>query len=787
MTPLNRKLLRDLWRIKGQAFAIGLVIAVGVLMLVMMSGLVNSLNETKRAYYERYRLADVFAPVKRAPERILKKLAEIPGVAMVEGRVNGGALIDLPNIDLPIQAQAVSLPDFHEPRLNDLYLTQGRKLESDHPDEILLLHGFATAHGLQPGDTISVTMNGYRRSLRIVGLADSPEFLYTSAPGELISEDARFGVIWMGRKALEAAYDMEGAFNEALFSLTRNANLSDVLVTADRMLEPYGGMGAYGLADQNSNRIISEEISGLEATSTSIPPVFLAVAAFLLYIVISRMVESERKQIGLIKAFGYSDFEVGAYYLKLVSVIAVCGALAGCLLGIAAGRALADFYLEYFKFPFLIFQLDPASFVTGFVVSVGSASAGGLLVLKRVFKLTPASAMQPPKPPDYSHTGNQAKQLNKMLDQPSRMVFRRLTRQPTRMLGAMIGIASGMALSVSMIIIMSGFNNVIELSFSVIDRSDVTVSFNEAESDKVIFELQSLKGVIDVEPVRVVPVILRNGQHNYRGSINGLIEKPRLNRALNQDLSAVELPKNGIVLASSLANILNAKPGDILTVEVRDGRRPVLLIPVTGIAESALGSPAYMSINALNSALREPNRVSAAYLRLDATQSQSVYQTLKKMPSVAGVSLKEDARNAFQDQMDTGAGAMRYIMVLIAVVITFGIVYNAARIAYAERARDLASLRVIGFTNGETAFVLLGELAVITLFALPVGSILGYFLSFVIAAGFSTDLYQIPVVFSSDSFGIAIIAVIIAAIASVWIVERDMRRTELVTALKTRE
>lgn len=787
MSPLNRKLLRDLWRMKGQAMAIGAVISVGVLMLVMMSGLVNSLDETRRAYYERYRLADVFAPVKRAPEHLIGDLAAIPGVAAAEGRITGSALIDLSGSDLPLRAQAVSLPDFGEPRLNDIYLTEGRRLESDHPDEILLLLSFAKAHGLRPGDMLTATMNGARRNLRIVGLAQAPEFLYTTAPGELISDDARFGVIWMSRKALAAAYDMEGAFNEALLSLGRNARLPAVQSATDRILEAYGGLGAYGLVDQVSNRFVSEEIDGLRATSASVPPVFLAVAAFLLYIVISRIVQSEREEIGLIKAFGYSNLEVGIHYFKLIMAIAAGGAIVGCLLGIASGRALVNVYLVYFKFPFLMFQLDPASFMIGFLASVGSASAGGLLVLRRVFALNPATAMSPPTPPDYSRTGRIGKALNAVLDQPSRMVLRRLTRQPGRMAGAVLGIALGMALSVAMIGIMAGFDRMIELTFNVIDRSDVTVTFNQAMSNKSVFELQNLAGVIEVEPVRIVPVVLRHGLNSRRGSINGLVAAPRLNRAVDSAMQTIPLREGGIILAQPLADILKARPGDRLTVEVREGRRPVLSIPVAGITDTLLGAPAFMQLDALNHVLHEPNRISAAYLRIDSLKSGAIYRTLKDMPAVAGVSLKNDARVALQKQMDTGAGATRYIMAAIAAVITFGIVYNAARIAYAERARDLASLRVLGFSRGETAFVLLGELAVVTLVALPLGAVLGYYLSFAIAAGFSTDLYQIPTVFSPESYAMAAISVMIAAITSGWLVKRDMDRAELVSVLKTRE
>lgn len=787
MSPLNRKLLRDLWRIKGQAAAIGAVIAVGVLLLVMMTGLVSSLEETRRAYYERYRLADVFAPVTRAPEGVIGDLAAIPGVAAAEGRVSGYALIDLEGVDLPIQARIVSLPDFDAPKLNDIVLTEGRRLDATNPDEILLLKGFADARGIKPGQSLRLTIRGAQRMFRVVGLAQSPEFLYVAAPGEMVPDDARYAVIWMSHATAEAAYDMKGAFNEALLSLARDAREPAVLAAADRALEPYGGLKAYGREDHLSDRYVSEEIRGLRVQRGVVPPIFLAVAAFLLYIVVSRMVQAERVQIGLMKAFGYTDVEVGAHYLKLVLFIATTGAIAGCLAGITAGRAMTALYLQYYKFPFLLFELSPAAFILGILISVGSASAGGLLALRRIFALTPAVAMRPPAPADYSRTGRIGETLVRLLDQPSRMVLRRLTRQPGRMAGAVLGIAAGMALAASMIAVMSGFSRTIDLNFSVIDRSDATVTFIDPQSDKTVLELQRMPGVIEVEPVRNVSVVLGNGLKSHRGALEGRVENPRLNRAMDQDLQAITMRKEGVILSSQLASKLDIGPGEILTVDVREGRQPMLHLPVIGIAESLLGSPAYMEIDALNRALREPNRVSAAHLRIDSDQAREIYRKLKDMPSVAEVSLKEETRMSLQELMDSGAGAMRYVMTGLAFIITFGIVYNSARIAQAEGEHDIASLRVLGFSKAEAAFVLLGELALVTLIALPVGALLGYALSFGIAAGFSSDLYQIPATFGRTDIGTAALAVLGASLLSGWLVKRDVDRIELVSALKTRE
>ncbi|MDP5071576.1 MAG: FtsX-like permease family protein, partial [Congregibacter sp.] len=455
--------------------------------------------------------------------------------------------------------------------------------------------------------------------------------------------------------------------------------------------------------------------------------------------------------------------------------------------GIVSGRALVDVYLLYFKFPFLIFRLEPAAFVTAFLVSVLAASAGGLLVLRQVFELTPALAMRPPVPVDYSRSRAIAGKLHQVLDQPSRMVLRRIARQPARMLGASVGIAAGMALSVAMIGIMNGFNRTIDLTFNLVDHSDVTVTFNEALSKTAVYDLQHLPGVIQVQPVRNVPVMLKSGLKEHLGALTGLPPNPQLYRALDSSMKNIQLPVSGIILAESLAHILGVKPGDRLSVEVREGRRPTLHIPVAGVARTLLGAPAYMDMDALNRALGEPNRVSGTYLRIDSARQGEIYKALKDMRAIAGVSLKGDTRAALQKQMDSGAGAMRYIMALVAGIITFGIIYNAARIAQAERARDLASLRVMGFTRGETAFVLLGELAIVTLAAIPLGALAGYYLSFAVATGFSTDLYQIPAMFSPGSYGIATVSVLCASLLSGWLVKRDIDKTDLVAALKIRE
>lgn len=784
VSPLDRKLARDLWHMKGQGLAIAVVMGLGVMMQVMMSGLVSSLDETRRGYYERYRLADAIAPVERAPDNVLHRLAALPGVGSIEGRTSGAALIDLPDRAVPLQAQALSLPYDGSPRLNAIRLEAGRLFERGHTDEAVLLDSFAIAHGLRPGDRLPATMNGARRVFRIVGLARAPEFLYSAAPGEMVPDDSRFGVLWLSPETMAAAYDMDGAFNQALVGFARGAREEAVLDAVDRALAPYGSTGAYGREDMFSNRFVSEEIDGLRDTARAIPPIFMAVAAFLLNIVIARMVQAEREEIGLLKAFGYRSAEIGAHYLKLVLAIALLGALLGCLAGIAAGRAMVQLYLQFFKFPFLVFRLEPAAFATGIAVSVLAATAGGAIVLRRIFALAPAEAMRPPTPPDYSGSGRW-RGLVRLFDQPTRMVLRRFTRTPFRMAGAVVGITCGMALSVGMITIHAGFAQAIALSFDVMDRSEATVSFTHAVSDKTLFELARYPGITRVEGRRDVPVILRNGLQSHRGSITALPEGPELFRALTPDLQPIAMRGEGLVLSRALASKLKLEVGERMTVDVREGAQPVLSLPVVAISETLLGAPAYMSLAGLNRVLGAPGRVSGAALLIDEAEAAEVYAWLKGLPTVAGVTLKQEARDSFERIMNEGAGWSRFVMSAVAFVITFGIVYNAARIALAERSRDLASLRVIGFSRGEAAYVLLGELGLVTLLALPLGAGLGAAFAYLLATAYSSDLYTIPVVFHPATFGAAALVVIGGAVVSGLLVKRDIDRADLVTALKT--
>ena len=787
MRALDRKLLRDMWRIKGQALAIALVVGCGVATFVMSLGTLYSLEETRAAYYERYRFGDVFAHVKRAPERLAGRIARIPGVKWVETRIVKDVTLDVAGMAEPATGRLVSVPARGRPVLNDVKLRRGRYLAPARPDEALVSEAFAEANGLGPGDHLRATINGHKRRLLIVGVALSPEYIYSIGPGVIMPDDRRFGILWMEREALAAAFDLDGAFNDVTLSLLRTVRPAEVIARLDAILEPYGGVGAYGRKDQVSNAYLSGEMDQLEAMSGIVPPIFLAVAAFLLNVVVSRLIDTEREQIGLLKAFGYSNATVGWHYMKLVLSVAGLGVVIGFGGGAWLGRGITELYTQFFHFPFLYYRLSPGVFATAALITFAAAAVGTLGAVRRAVTLPPAEAMMPAPPPVYRTTPLMKIGLTRFIGAPTRMVLRHIARWPARAALTTIGIALAVAILVSSFFFYDSVAYMIDTYFFHAQRQDVTATFVEPRDRRVLEQVAHLPGVMAVEGYRDVPVRFRLGHRARRGTITGLAPDADLRRMLDRGLRPARVPEEGIALSTKLAELLGAGLGDRLIVEVLEGRRPTRQVPVTALVEEYIGTPAYMDLGALNRLLLEGPMVSGAYLLIDAREAAPLYRRLKDTPAVAGVTLQTAALDTFRKTMAETIGIMIIFYVLFGSLIAIGVVYNSARIALSERGRELASLRVLGFTRPEVSHILLGELALLTLLALPIGSLIGYGLAGLWSWSIDSELFRMPLVVGPATYGYAVSVVIASAVAAGLIVRRRIDRLDLVAVLKTRE
>ena len=784
---LDRKLRRDLWHIRGQVLAIGFVIAAGVAVVVLSMGTLTSLRDTRDAYYDRYRFADIFAYVRRAPEHLAEAMADIPGVQRVNTRIVEDIVLDMPGLMEPARGRIHSLPEGRQPELNRLFLRSGRMVEPGRSDEVLLNVDFAEAHDLHPGDRVVGNINGRRRTLEVVGTALSPEFIYAIAPGEFVPDNRRYGVMWMGREGLEAAFDLDGAFNEVSLSLTRSAVEEDVVDRVDDLLEPFGGVGAFTREDHESDAFLRGEFDQLSMMTRIMPPIFLLVAAFLLNIVINRLVDTEREQIGLLKAFGYHNYAVGWHYMKFVLAITSFGVLIGWVLGAWLGRGMTDMYAGYFQFPFLFYRPELGIFLQSGILSFAVAVAGSWFAARRAVRLAPAVAMQPPAPPVYRKMMTEKWGLERFLGAPSRMIIRHLARWPLRAGMTIIGISFSGALLVSTFFFLDAIDEMFELFFFSTQKQDVTVIFPSPRADIVAQDLLNLPGVMRAEVFRAVPVRFRNGHLDERAAITGVDAGADLSRLMDMNHNEIELPSDGLVLTDQLARMLAVSPGDWLEIEVMEGRRPHVRAPVNAVSQEYIGLAAYMDRYALSRLMEEAPAASGGYLTLDTNALAEFFEAVKEIPAVHGVTVLGAALEEFEEIMDETMVRMIAVYIAFASLITVGVVYNSARISLSERGRELASMRVLGFTKGEVAGLLLGELAVVTIISLPLGCLMGYALAAYMIKSFSTELYRLPFIIYPSTYGWAIIVVLLSAIVTGALVARRVNRLDLVAVLKTRE
>lgn len=787
MRALDIKLLRDFRRLWAQALAIALVIGGGVATLILAVGSYRSLDETRTAYYERYRFADVFATVSRAPRALVDQIAEIPSVASVDARIAKLVLLDIPDYLEPATGEVISLPEIGEASLNQLYMRVGRMPEPGRAEEVVVNEGFAVSHGFQPGARFSAILNGRKRELTIVGIALSPEFIYAVGPGDIMPDDRRFGLIWMSEKALASAYDLDDAFSSVSLKLLRGASEGEVMMRLDAMLERYGGRAAYGRKDQTSHAWLNHELDMLNNMSRTLPPIFLLVSAFLVNLTLSRLVVLEREQIGLMKALGYNNASIVVHYLKFVVVIVVIGIVIGSAAGTWLGMRITNLFGDFFHFPFLVFTRSPDLYVIAAALSLVAAIIGAVRALREVVRLAPAVAMQSPTPPRYRRLLPASFTVDRFMSQPTMMMLRNITRHPVRSLFTTLGIALATAILIVSLFTGDAMEQLIDVTYFLADRQDATVSFVEKRSRDVALQIARLPGVLAAESYREVPVRIRSGNVERRIMISGRPRDADLNRIIDVHLRPVVLPEAGLAISSMLAKILGVRVGDSVEVDLLEGTRRTVVVPVAALVEDYFGIRGMMDSETLARLMREAPSLNSINVSLDQNSREPFYAAIKGMPVVSGLALQRVSLANFRKLVALLITTMASIYTALAAVIAFGVVYNSARISLSERARELASLRVLGFTRGEVLRILLLELTLLTLIAQPPGWVIGYGLAWIMQKNLAGELMRVRLIVEQSTYIVASAIVIAAAVLSVLVVRRRLNELDLVTVLKTRD
>jgi putative ABC transport system permease protein len=502
--------------------------------------------------------------------------------------------------------------------------------------------------------------------------------------------------------------------------------------------------------------------------------------------VLNRLITIERAEIGLLKAFGYSSAAVGWHYVKMVLVLTAVGVALGSALGWWFGLRTTAMYAEFYRFPFFFFRPSPSVFAIATAVSAGAALLGTARAVRRAVRLPPAESMRPPAPPLFRKTGLGAA-LTLPFDQPTRMILRSILRWPARSATTAFGIAMGVALMVVALQWGDAIDRLAEVQFFDGQHQDMTVGLVEAQSDVVTEELEKLPGVLHAEPARYVAARLRAGARSHREALQGVAADASLQPVYDAEGGEVALPDEGLLLSTKLAEILDVERGDAVTVEVLEGRRPVTRVPVAGLVETYLGTPAYMELGALNRLMGDRPAASAVHLRVDPVDESALFRDLKEVPEVSMVMVKRAALQKFYETIAETMLMFISFFAIFAGMLAFGVAYNSTRVALSERGRELATLRVLGLSRLEISYILLGEVSLLVAIGLPLGCGVGYGLVALITNMFETELYRVPMVIHAPTFGLAVVITVASTAISAFLVRRRLDRLDLIAVLKTRE
>jgi putative ABC transport system permease protein len=785
MSLLDRKLLRDLRALKSQAIAVAMVMACGLAMMIMTRSLILSLETTRDTYYEQHRFGQVFARLKRAPNAVREQLAAIPGVATLQTGIAIQVTLDVPGLPEPAVGLINSLPERGEPALNRLYVRGGRLPESHSAiRELAVGEAFAEVHGLKPGSTISAVLNGAKETFRISAVVLSPEFVFEAPPNAALPDHKTYGVFWMPYKELATAFQLYGAFNSVALTLAPGASERSVIAAVDRLLAPYGARGAYGRIDHPSHRRVNDEIRVLQGLAVAFPLVFLSVAAFMTNSVMSRQITLQREQIAMLKACGFSNRQIGSHYFKFSLAIVVAGVVVGTMGGITLGTRLVGMYHLFFRFPKLEFLLDSRVLVAATVVSALAAFIGVAGAVKRAVRLPPAEAMRPEAPTRYRPALVEKLAIARWFTASFRMALRNIQRRPIRSGLTCVALALATAILIVPNSFRDGIAYVIDFQWDIVQRQTVTLSLVEPGPSRSIADFRHLPGVVWAEPFRYVPVELRAGPIRRRLALQGLPARGTLSRVIDGQPQQLELPARGIVMSAKLADVLRVRPGEEVTARVLEGREREITVPVVGLAEDFAGMAAYMELHALNRLMLEGDRITGAHVVVDEGRWLEFLHAVKNTPRIAGCMIKNSLRDGFRKTTAESIGLLQKIYMLFATIVAFGIIYNSARISLSERARELATLRVLGFTRGEVGAVLVSELVLLTLLALPLGLALGSGFARGIITTVNTETVRLPLVLTTANYAFAVLVVAVASAISALIAARKISEINLVSALK---
>lgn len=795
--PLFLKLVRDFWQRRGTILALVMILAVGVCNYIGMSGVYLDLNNARINYYQQYNLADFTLNLKRAPTNSVHPLIELPNILRLRPRITLDAMVQLPsksykNFAKLIPGTIMSLPVPERNMINNVRKVSGTWFSSPYAREIMVDQQFATARHLKVGDRINVRLPDKEHSLLLVGTVTSPEYVAILAPGSIVSDSGGYAIMYMPFNYFQQCADLNGSFNQ-LLGMVRNKSSTAIQNTMDLLahkLDNYGVLLKTPQSEQISVKMINDELTNVKKVTLILPTMFFLVAILILNVMVTRLIAQQRNLIGTLKALGYGNFAIFRHYLAFAFMIGAIGGALGILFGYALEMLLLAGYRMYFAIPNMHISPHFVVFINGLILSIISALIGALISVRKTVKLAPTEAMRPPRP-KKGHKIIFEKVFPKTWRKFSfrkKLVFRSILRNKVRSTVTVVASILATALVFSAFEFVDAMYYMLDFSFDTVQHQSYTIAFRDPLGKDIIRTVETIPQVKYLESQLTVPAKLQFGPHQLDMNIIGLPKNNKLYTPVDKNGQKIKVPQTGLVINEALAKKLHVKSGDSIMVRPLLGERKTIRVKIAKIIKTYLGTQAYMNQHLLSRLLGNSYLVNSLLITLhNGANSQQFMHAVHKFGSVINIESRIATKKNLVDKFDKSMIFTATIIILFAGVIAMGAILNTALISLSERERDVAGLRLLGFSAPQTAKIFFDESMILNCIGIFLGVCLGIYFAYYISIAFSTDLFRMPIVINTKQIVKTCLIMLIFVLTAQTIVYLVIRRLKWFSVLNTNE
>ena len=833
MSKLHLKLLRDLRSSPFMFAGIVLLLLVGIALFVASYSLYLNLEQSYATSYRRLRLADFTVPVQSAPAQVVTRLRRLPGVREVEGRTIREVEIRLPTQrGRKVTGRILSLPESGWPRVNSLKLAAGAAPGTGLQRELLLEAGFAEYHGYRPGDTLNLVVQDDPLGFRIVGIVQSPEYIFVVRGREApYPSESTFAVVWIREGVVDELFGTAGAVNDIGVTMAPGGNRRSAVRLAERLLEPYGAETAVPQEEQPSVELLRLDLLGLQNLAIFFPLLFLTIASLSAYNTLGRMVHEQQGQIGFLRAVGFSKATVGLHYLLYAVAMGVLGGGLGAGLGYYLGILITRFYTTQIQVPYYDVSPRWIVLVVGFALAVVVAVAASLSPALSAARMTPAEAISTQGP-----TGGRAPLIEswlpvlRRLPLQDRLPLRNFLRNPRRSFATVAGVASAAMLLLVATGLLDSSVAAIEFYFKSSVHYDILATYLEPQPQFSLERLRRSPGVRRVEPLLAMPARLTKSDQQQTILVYGIEPDSRLFLLYDQRERPVAVPPDGLLIPESTARKLNLWEGALVRLGLPEQSVPATadfspavtppvpflpvpeawqprirelltapglasikldldrLIRVSGVSYQPVGITAYASIDQLREWYRAPlelppKAINALALTADAANLSAIEQRLHDLDGIASVSVISTIRREIDTALEQ-AQVFFNIMLAFSMALAGIIIFNATLMNVIERTREISTLRTLGLSVGAAVRMIWVENLLAYVVGLLVGVPVGTWLAGLFILAYESESFNMRLVIFPHTYVITVLSILATMALAQLPGTRFIRRLDLAKATK---